>query len=451
MNKLVFLLVVLFVIAGIPAIPLNTHAANLNDNLVAHWDFNGADLTEQLADKAPSGSSADNLTLEGNVVIQNGVAKVPKAGGSYLYAKNQSDLNSFTQFTTILKFRANGVATGFADFISKDSTYWYRAFINNSKSSATSYAIDCRLKGSASLPWNMPGNGTFAPETDLYFALTAVLDTAGQKVTLLSYMSTDGVNYSQSAVKTLTLTDPVLGTQTNYESNPLLGALVIGKNVGNNRNVDMGINYVFDDIRIYNKALSLSEIQSVYATNIPESSNAFKFFGFSIRTEEPQGLRAKFQLSEALLTAETAKDGYELLEYGVILTQRASYDQSEGAAGAELKLGIDLDSRPDTGKITIWQNDTYHGSIYQRTEEGYLYTGVLIGIKDENLNKDYAFRAYCVIALSSGETRVLYSDTEERSIYDLAKTILADPDNGLSEAELIHIQTTIVDVVESGS
>ncbi|NLK38852.1 MAG: hypothetical protein GX303_01205, partial [Clostridiales bacterium] len=86
-------------------------------------------------------------------------------------------------------------------------------------------------------------------------------------------------------------------------------------------------------------------------------------------------------------------------------------------------------------------------NIYSRSDDGDVYTAVLISIKDENLDKAYAFRAYCIIEDEAGERTVLYSMMKEKSIYDVAKLALADEDNGLNEEQQAYLQS-IVALVE---
>lgn len=266
----IVLVVVLLLSAAVFAMPVG--AAGISDHLVAHWDFVGNDLDTQLSDKAPAGKSSDKLIVAGNVTIQNGVATVPSTAGSYLYALNQDDLNSFTEFTAFVKLKASGTPTGFADFISKDGAYLFRGFINNNNCTETEYGLDCRLKGQFGLSWVFANGGLFPKTGDLYIALTAALDTTKGKVTLVSYYSTDGVNYHASIAKELDLTDSVLGTTSDYSANPLTGALVLGKHAGSNRDKDMGVTFALDDVRIYNKALTENEVKSIQVSNTVEQT-----------------------------------------------------------------------------------------------------------------------------------------------------------------------------------
>lgn len=186
----------------------------------------------------------------------------------------------------------------------------------------------------------------------------------------------------------------------------------------------------------------------VWAGTGVEPVEVFDYHGFSIRIEDPNGLRAMYSLSKDVIDATVAQDGYKLVEYGMILAQRESYDASEGLAGAELLLATDNSERNNTGKVTIWQNGAQTGNIYKQTESRNVYTAVLINIKNANLDKAYAFRAYCIIENGAGERSVIYSDSNEKSIYDVAKLALADEGNGLTAEQEAYLQTNIINIVE---
>ena len=185
----------------------------------------------------------------------------------------------------------------------------------------------------------------------------------------------------------------------------------------------------------------------VWAGTGTEPTGFFDYHGFSVRVVDPNGLRATYSVSKELLDATIAEDGYKVVEYGMILTQREAYDLSEGRSNAELLLADDFSERDNTGKVVIWENGELKGNIYSRSDDGDVYTAVLISIKDENLDKAYAFRAYCIIEDEAGERTVLYSMMKEKSIYDVAKLALADEDNGLNEEQQAYLQS-IVALVE---
>lgn len=235
---------------------------DISQYLITHWDFKGSSLTEQLSDKATKGASRDDLVLMGNVKVENGRATVSSEPGAYLYAVNQSDLNSFAELTCFLKFKATGTATGFADFISKSGRDFFRAFINDTKSLESKYFIDCRYKSNISTSWSFQNPQTFDAGQEVFIALTARLDTQAQKVYLTAYKSFDGQTYEKGPERAYDETDAAIGAKTDISADPMAGALIIGKHIGNITK-DMGITYDFDDIRIYNRALTLEEIASI--------------------------------------------------------------------------------------------------------------------------------------------------------------------------------------------
>lgn len=237
-------------------------AGDISKYLITHWDFSGTSLTQRLSDKASAGNSKDDLTLMGNVTVKDGKATVYSDAGAYLYAKNQSDINSYTEFTYFIKFKATGTAVGFADFISKSGKDLFRAFINDTKSIDSKDFIDCRYKSNIGTSWAFQNPQTFNANQDFYIALTARLDKSEQKVYLVSYKSFDGVIYEMGSEKAYGETDAVIGMTTDFNADPTLGALIIGKHYGNSAK-DMGITFEFDDIRIYNRALTQAEIASI--------------------------------------------------------------------------------------------------------------------------------------------------------------------------------------------
>ena len=111
-----------------------------------------------------------------------------------------------------------------------------------------------------------------------------------------------------------------------------------------------------------------------------------------------------------------------------------------GYIESELALAVDYSELEGTGKGVIWKDGEYHGNIFKETETEMIYTAVLTDIMTQNLDKNYAFRAYCIAETEAGVKTVIYSDISEISIYDVALLIIADPENGLTEDELGYIQ-----------
>lgn len=200
---------------------------------------------------------------------------------------------------------------------------------------------------------------------------------------------------------------------------------------------------VFKGIEVYIDNIA------VWAGTGVQPVEVFDYLGFSVRIEDPNGLRAMYSISNEMLGATVAEDGFKVVEYGMILTQRESYDLSEGKTGAQLLLAEDFSERANTGKVTIWQNGELRGNIYKQTDNGYVYTSVLVNINDANLDKAYIFRGYCIVEDAKGEQSVIYSVSREKSIYDVALLALADPDNGLTPEQETFLRDNIIAKVEN--
>lgn len=185
-----------------------------------------------------------------------------------------------------------------------------------------------------------------------------------------------------------------------------------------------------------------------YTTVSDELDDVFTWMGFSIRVDAPYGLRAKYAISKDALAATLQTDNYRVVEYGAIVTQRESFNDSTGRTDAIPTLAPDGSAMDNTIVSPIWKDGEYLGSIHTETDNEMIYTGVLIDIAPQNLAKDYVFRAYCIVELDGGVQQVLYSGVSQRSIYDVALGILDDPDHGLTPAQITFIYDNIINVVE---
>ena len=87
-------------------------------HLVAHWDFRGDTLEEQLRDKAAAGTDADTLSIDdsrnnaGNVTIQNGV--VTLTGNGAVFAEDSDDLSVTGEMTLYFRMKIDEPMTGTA-------------------------------------------------------------------------------------------------------------------------------------------------------------------------------------------------------------------------------------------------------------------------------------------------------------------------------------------------
>ena len=94
------------------AVAEGSTSAETDANLVVHYDFLGDTIEEQLRDKAPAGSTEDNLSFgnAGNLSrIENGVAYLHEAAGNYLHLTQAStDLTGAASMTFVTRFRFDG-------------------------------------------------------------------------------------------------------------------------------------------------------------------------------------------------------------------------------------------------------------------------------------------------------------------------------------------------------
>lgn len=216
----------------------------LTDSLVVAYDFEGTTAQTQLQDKAPNGT-ADNLQIKGTVAIENGVATAgPAHGTDYLTAPKSADLTGITEYTVYVKLKASGTyPDNFADFINIPG--FMRAFVNGEGQDG-GYTVQARHNGGASWCWKN-GSYTFPEETYRYVAYTAKLDAANQKVELVSYYSEDGTVYSSASV---------VYDETKTAFSPT-SSINLAQNTQN------GMTYSFDDVLIFNRALSADEVSAL--------------------------------------------------------------------------------------------------------------------------------------------------------------------------------------------
>ena len=131
------------------------------------------------------------------------------------------------------------------------------------------------------------------------------------------------------------------------------------------------------------------------------------------------------------------------------MTQREVFDKLQKTTNAPLTTGPEDDALPGTKRSPLWRDGEFLGSIFDETQESIIFTAVLYEIKDINLAMNYVFRAYCVIEFDSGYRVTVYDDIRERNIYDLARQVLDDPDNGLTPQNEAYLENTVVSPVDT--
>lgn len=238
----------------------NNADETINDHLVSYWDFSGDTQAEMLRDKAPKGTSADNLTLEGNVTIDDGVACIPTATENVLKTAMSDDLKCVENMTIYLKVKYSGHNTSFADMIQLTGLYRiYNKVYNTDYSDAT---LEARLIGTGGATTNVVLTSSVTkPENEwFYVAVTTSVDFDEKSGEFCFYVSGDGINYTcDSIVRQNNISD------TNIENvkkalSSTTATFLLGKGGGQ---PDRGVDFWLDDVRIYDKVLTENEIMMI--------------------------------------------------------------------------------------------------------------------------------------------------------------------------------------------
>lgn len=227
---------------------------SLDDYMVAHWDFEGTG-DEVYQDKATGGvkdtlavlSSTSTTTPKGEVTVSDGVASI-KGRGAGLRAENSSDLNITGEMTIFMKVSIDG-STGY-DLLSKSSTtsgYGYRVHAGNT---ATEFQL---ATGETAATWT---GSVITKQLGMWRELAFIVSRDAETGNLMvqGYQSKSAITESAADFEALG-TAISLGSSTQSTNNL---PLTIGTNYENDNSA--WVDRYFDDVRIYNKALSLDEL-----------------------------------------------------------------------------------------------------------------------------------------------------------------------------------------------
>ena len=317
MKKLISLLTVLTLLLGaLAVIPVSAGDTDtLDDHLITHYDFAGDNV---LADKAANGSSTDNLTAftnDGKVDLStNGYVTLNQNGRRFLYAADSDDFFKTTESRTLfIRFNISGYqnnARSYYPMATQNGAL--NVFTDTPKKTdgvvvGTSIRAATTILGANSSSDKIVENAVFSTNTDptgvgtnQWFEIAISYDKTYDQDGNLTLMSTlytqksDGTwkvrktcdsSLSSSIVCTDTGShthnnnvdferDECLYNGTTCSANSsgcrskLIGtadAFILGANL---HMCDLGNNstLILDDVRIYDKALNLTEVSSISAT-----------------------------------------------------------------------------------------------------------------------------------------------------------------------------------------
>lgn len=265
-----FILSVILILGGIIPATAEQTGTVLDDSLIWHYDFEGDTLAEQTTDKASGGQSQEVITTteatftNGQATIQNGVASVTGSSGMNSYigktaGKKGSDyLNNATgQFTFFISFRVDGdnaTSGGFCDIL-KTSDESLRVYTSTCNTTKQTVQLVVRSKNSANsdlangkVVANIPysyGDNTFSD----FINLVWTMKYDGEMWKHVCYLSTnDGMTYDK-------VWEATAADSATFFNAPTWMSL--GNKVAKRASCILH----FDDFRIYNKALTVGELQ----------------------------------------------------------------------------------------------------------------------------------------------------------------------------------------------
>ena len=270
MKRFLCVLLTLGVVLGmLSVLPATAETGTLDEYLIAHWDFSG---DNPLADKAPAGSTSDTMRLYGAASAANGAATVPDwaNGGSehYLYVENSADLLRTAEDRTIfIVFRSDK-----GDYANDDKTDSIELAGQNG-ALRDGMGQENKLFGSTNSHqmgenWcDTTGMTGFAANTWTTVAISYDKNADGTFSVTTCFRVGDGEWITTTVSKTDAAQTWVQDDSDEGQSDPL--SLVFGRRTYTAAST-WGGNLTFDDIRIYNRALSADEVKSI-AVSDPES------------------------------------------------------------------------------------------------------------------------------------------------------------------------------------
>lgn len=165
--------------------------------------------------------------------------------------------------------------------------------------------------------------------------------------------------------------------------------------------------------------------------------------GARIRTNVPTGLRFDTSISKA--DYDALRTTCKSVTFGTLIAPLAYVRE----AGNFTAAALDQLGHPINYLDVAWTANELTAS-----EDGQTLTfnGSVVEIAEENYQLRYAARGYVLCVTADDEEVLIWADYSElffdRTVYQVAKSALADPDNGLSDAALTVV-SGIVSAVEN--
>ncbi|PIR83826.1 hypothetical protein COU18_02465, partial [Candidatus Kaiserbacteria bacterium CG10_big_fil_rev_8_21_14_0_10_51_14] len=219
-------------------------ASSLSSGLVGHWTFDGNDMTSNVADVSGNGH---NGILSGFTSTTTAIGKFGQAlqfGGDdeYVSMGDVDDLDELTQLSFSLWVNRSSAADAWSAFISKMSNSSNGWGIQRN-GSGDGLFLSFRNSDSSN------GNTTTGLPLDAWTAVTVVYDGSGSTNADKLKLYINGVNTSLSYTGTIPSSLPAT-----------TGSL----NIGKHQFESLYFGGQIDDVHVYNRALSASEVKQLY-------------------------------------------------------------------------------------------------------------------------------------------------------------------------------------------
>ncbi len=232
---------------------LPSAAADLNDRVVAWFDFEGSTVEEKTADKAKAGSVADKVSIKGqDVKFENGLACAPEISGNVLLVNATDDIRDLAGKSLYVRFRPGEISPETWNANGNDVLHFrgdsvIRLWTKSDKEGKTfSFGTWMFDYNESTEKFDHAekytrGNG--------FVHMVYTIAKQNNVMTLRIYTSLDGVNYSEMS-------------ETYTDANTVWKQLTLGK-LNTDGKSGRGKPIEYDDIRIYNCVLTAAEIASI--------------------------------------------------------------------------------------------------------------------------------------------------------------------------------------------
>lgn len=175
------------------------------------------------------------------------------------------------------------------------------------------------------------------------------------------------------------------------------------------------------------------------ATPMPGLQDMLSYHGFSIRVQDPAGIRFKSGIDVGLKRSltTTGVDGCLLKEYGTLFITNENRDKYPFIKGGT-KVG---------GGRAYWiENGKVNDKVFETVAGRNRFTSVLINLAPNMYAKDISFRAYAVLDCG-GQEIIIYGPPVYRSVYTVAKQVQAKGEFKVGSSGYRYVQG-IIDSVE---